>query len=137
VAVVQSGCPIKVEPTQIILYVCYDHLRLDDKRSKCTVREVCGIESLDPLLVVVVESNDDTIAILLLSSVVGDLHDIGYDSYALLAVLDLPALYVFPAIGIILREIEKGQWRGQMLRVNGHVLISLPKGALSCCWKQE
>jgi hypothetical protein len=128
VAVVQSGCPIKVEPTQIILYVCYDHLRLDDKRSKCTVREVCGIESLDPLLVVVVESNDDTIAILLLSSVVGDLHDIGYDSYALLAVLDLPASYVFPAIWIILREIEKGQWRGQMLRVNGHVLISLPNG---------
>jgi hypothetical protein len=59
---------------------------------------------------------------------VGDLHDIGYDCYALLAVLDLPASYVFPAIEIILREIEKGQWRGQMLRVNGHVLISLPNG---------
>jgi len=78
------------------------------------------------MLVVVVESNEYAVAILLTSGVVCDLDDAGYDSYALLAVLDLSASYVFPAIGIILRELEEGRWRGQMLQVGGHVLPSLP-----------
>jgi hypothetical protein len=110
----------------MISHVFYDYLRLDDKRGKCTVREGYEIESLRPSLVVVVESNEDAIAILLLSSVVCDLDDAGDDSHTLRAVLDLPASYVFPAIGIILREIEEGRWGGQMLRINGHVFLSLP-----------
>jgi hypothetical protein len=112
----------------MISYVLYDHLRLDDKGSECTVREGYEIESLCPLLVVVVESNLDAIAILLLSSVVCDFDDVGYDSYTLRSVLDLPTAYVFPAIGIILREIEECRWGDQMLRINGHVLLSLPNG---------
>jgi hypothetical protein len=33
---------------------------------------------------------------------------------------------MFPASGIILRESEECRWRGQMLRITGHVLLSLP-----------